>query len=86
MSVPRITHRCCGTLDQRLESMLGQQVTLLLKDSYSVLYVHVHGSAFPGNLSACGTAGIVGACEFHSHRKKVGHSGIADIELWTVDS
>ena len=67
---------------------LGQQVTLLLKDSCSVLYVH--GSAFPGNLNACGTAGIVGACEFHSDRKKVGstdlivtaaRSGIADIEL-----
>ena len=93
MSVQRITHRCCGTLDQRLESMPGQQVTLLLKDSCSVLYVH--GSAFPGNLNACGTAGRVSACEFHSDRKKVGstdlivtaaRSGIAEIEVWTVDS
>ena len=92
MSVQRITHRCCSTLDQRLESMLGQQVTLWLKDSCSVVYVH--GNAFLGNLNACGTAGIVGACEFHSDRKKVGstdlivtaaRSGIADIELWTVD-
>ena len=87
----RITHRCCGTLDQRLESVVGQQVTLLLKESHLVHYVH--RSALPGNL-ARGTTGIAGVCEYHSDRKKASTNlmvttacrGIADIELRAVDS